>query len=376
MANHIYIHIPYCRRKCIYCNFFSVMNASGIGEMADLIVGEAGLRKESISPEISSVYFGGGTPSLLPARDIDKILQAVSGYGNITAKTEITLEINPEDAGAEKIRDWVSAGINRYSIGLQSLNNKLLASLGRTHDAGAGTSAVKLLQKAGIENISVDFIFGLPEENENDLLKNLRFVSENKIPHLSAYSLTVEEKTVLQQAIKKGRILPPDEEQNARFYEIIMNWAVQNDFHHYEISNFARWGFESRHNSAYWSGKEYVGFGPGAHSYLDGTRSWNVESILKYKEGILNGTRDFGFEVLTETEKINEYIINRIRTSEGINLDLFRQAFGNEEFQSLLQRSGKVTSESLVVVSANTIVLSRQGRLMADHVCVELMKGE
>lgn len=376
MANHIYIHIPYCRRKCVYCNFFSAINSNGIGDIADLIISEAIQRKTEIGPDIKSVYFGGGTPSLLPAKDIAKIMQALSLMGNISRETEITLEINPEDVGSEKIQRWKAAGINRYSIGLQSLNDRLLNILGRTHDAGTGAAAVRLLQKAGIENISVDFIFGLPEENENDLLKNLRFVSEAGISHLSAYSLTVEEKTALQLSIKKGRTLPPDEEQNARFYEIIMDWALKNDYHHYEISNFSKRGFESCHNSAYWSGSEYIGLGPGAHSYLGEIRSWNIESIAKYKTGILTGTRNFGYEVLTETQKINECIINQIRTSKGINLYFFEKQFGNTELQLLLKRAVKVVSECLIVIGGNAIVLTRQGRLLADHVCVELMKGE
>ena len=375
-ASHVYIHIPYCRKKCSYCNFFSAMNAKEMPNMAGYIMDELDLRKMDLSPNLRTIYFGGGTPSLLPASDIEKIISKLASISQIDHSTEITIEINPEDASIKKINDWKRSGINRFSVGIQSLNNDLLHVLGRNHDATEGVTAVKLLQHAGIENISVDFIFGLPQENLKDLMKNLQFVTDFSIPPLSAYSLTIEEKTLLQNKIRKGIFASPDEEQNAHFYELIMNWAAVNKYNHYEISNFAKPGFESMHNKSYWNGSEYMGLGPGAHSYGDGIRSWNVESIDRYKNGIISHARDFGFEQLSLTQKLNESIINKTRTALGIDLLIFENEFGSDETRALLYRAAKCEQLGLIVIGNQSIVLTREGRLMADFVSVELMKED
>lgn len=384
----VYIHIPFCRTKCDYCNFFSLASKRGIGEITDIICTEAELRKDYLDGKgVSTVYFGGGTPSLLHPEDIGRIIQKINQTFGLEPFAEVTLEANPDDLDSAKLRMLRAAGINRLSIGIQSFQHNDLVFLSRKHHPYHALRAIELALATGFTNLSIDLIFGIPTQSLAFLEKNLEIFGSFKLPHVSAYALTVEPKTALALKISRGITRAVNEEIQADHFLFLMNWMEAHGYSQYEISNFCLPGYESRHNSSYWNGEPYIGLGPSAHSFNGGSRQWNIANLTKYMNGIRTGKPDFEMEMLTSAQKHNEYVMTAIRTSKGINLIDFADRFGAEAY-GLLMKNVRALQNSSVIGSPGQaghtwlsesdefLRLTRNGRLFADHIASSLFMGE
>jgi len=371
----IYIHIPFCQSKCDYCNFFSIASRKGMNEIAAAIGSETEIRKDyPESKNISTIYFGGGTPSLLPVNDIELILEAISKNFNINSSAEITLEANPDDLDREKLIALRMAGINRLSIGIQSFFPDDLAYLNRKHDAPQAEKSIQDAVLAGFTNISIDLIFGIPTQTINRLEENLKIFNRYKLPHLSAYSLTVEPGTALAWKIKNNRLNGVNDEEQARHFLFLMDWMESAGFTQYEISNFCLPGFESKHNAAYWTGDSYLGLGPSAHSFDGNSRQWNISNVSRYLEGIKSGNPFFEKEMLTQVQKQNEFIMTAIRTGAGIDEKEFEIKFGSKKLSELKQKCGPYVSLGWIIRTNTHLKITRQGKLFADRIASELFE--
>ncbi|MBL0008107.1 MAG: radical SAM family heme chaperone HemW [Saprospiraceae bacterium] len=317
----IYIHIPFCRKACHYCNFHFSTSFKTKEEMIGAMVVEIAMQAAYLDgQEIETIYFGGGTPSSLPIEDIKLLLDAIRDVHQIADDAEITLEANPDDIHAESVTQWKEAGINRLSIGIQAFQDDLLAAWNRSHNAEQATTAIAIAQQAGIDNITADLIYGGPGLSDEDWVSNMQRLIDAGIPHISSYALTVESGTALHHQIEKGKSMIPDDDQANRQYAILQDMLTANGILQYEISNFALPGFESRHNGSYWSGAHYLGIGPSAHSYNGVSRQWNVSNNVRYIQSIGSGVIPSEMEILTEVQRFNELVMTGLRTSKGIDM--------------------------------------------------------
>ena len=314
----IYLHIPYCRSKCHYCDFYATSNMTSIENLVEYEKRELISRKQYIGNEIvETIYFGGGTPSVLSAIQVKDLLSVIFANFNVASDCEITLEANPEDLAEPYLTDLRLAGINRMSIGIQSFNNEMLSYLGRGHDNSKLVNKIKAVQQAGIENISIDLIYGIPGLSLDNYLESLKEAMNLGIQHISAYSLIIEKNTFFYNLFKTNRLKEaPDDDVVAQFNATIDTLANYG-FSHYEVSSFALEGFKSRHNSSYWEGKKYLGVGPSAHSFDGISRQWNVSSIKNYILNIESGKDYFEIETLSEVDRYNEYLLVGLRTEIG-----------------------------------------------------------
>ena len=365
----IYIHIPFCRKKCNYCNFYSVVSERYTDDFLLSLHKEIELQKDLLKGEkVQTIYFGGGTPSLLSPDSLSEILKKLKETFNLAQNPEITLEANPLDINFNYLQEIKEIGINRLSLGIQSFDNTVLDYLSRTHKAGDSHKAIELVQTVGFENYTMDLIFGVPGMDMDLWKMQLETFKQYGIPHLSAYALTVEEKTPLDLFIKKGRVESPKEESAAEHLEYLMLWASENDFEHYEISNLSKKGFRSKHNSSYWNREKYLGLGPSAHSYNGNNRYWNVANVKKYIEQIGAGIIPSESESLTEIDIYNELILTRIRTVEGVNIDLiekkYKPHFLNQIQKHIQNRNVKKENEFYK--------LTPQGILLSDAISMDL----
>ncbi len=370
----IYIHIPFCRKACYYCNFHFSVSQQLLPEMMDAIAKEAVLRSNYISENISTIYFGGGTPSLLPGENLQKILNTINTIFTVDAGAEITLEANPDDINEEKLIEWKDVGINRLSIGAQSFFNDELKWMNRAHDAEQAYASIVLSKQKGFENITVDFIYGTPNLTDEGWLINLNKARELDVPHLSCYALTVESKTALFKMIEQKKKENIDADKQGRQFEILMQWAAENGYEHYEISNFARPGFRSRHNSSYWQGKPYLGLGPSAHSYNGISRQWNIASNALYIKSINENKVPFETEILTPIQIINEYIMTALRTSEGISLQQLLQLSNQKTVENIINDAQKFIQQNLMLQQSDTLILTQKGKLFADGIASDLFR--
>ena len=324
----IYIHIPFCKQACHYCDFHFSTTPANKNALLNALLQEIPLRSNYLLDEkIDTIYFGGGTPSLLTAEEINKLLEAISKHFNQSKYMEITLESNPDDLSLEKIKSYKDTPVNRLSIGIQSFLDEDLRFMNRAHSARQATSAVENVIKAGFYNISIDLIYGTPTMNNNQWRTNLKQAFEFNIPHISSYCLTVEANTALYSLIKKGKVQDVNQEDTVTQFNILMAETSAQGYEHYEISNFAKPGFESKHNSGYWSRKKYIGLGPSAHSYNGTSRQWNVANNIKYLKSLQNGEAFFEKEELKESDLFNEYVMTSLRTKHGINIEWATQEF-------------------------------------------------
>jgi oxygen-independent coproporphyrinogen-3 oxidase len=371
----IYLHIPFCRQACLYCNFhFSTL----LKQKNDLI---NGLLKEitmttafSGSETIATIYLGGGTPSLLDAKELNAIFNALHSKFSIASDAEITLEANPDDISPEKLRTWKQAGINRLSIGIQSFFEEDLKWMNRAHNTQQAMRCISEAQDAGFSNLSIDLIYGTPTLPDDHWQWNVEKVIGFSVPHISCYALTVEPKTALQQLIHKHKMQDTDPEQQARQFLQLIQWLNGAGYEHYEISNFSLPGRRSRHNTSYWQGKPYYGFGPSAHSFNGAdTRSWNIANNALYIKSIREGILPVEKEVLTEAQKVNEYIMTSLRTIEGIDLDLIRSKFGENTARGLQKKAGRFPPEH-VLTENSFLRLTNAGKLFADGIAAELFE--
>jgi len=321
---------------------------------------------------IHTLYFGGGTPTLLPIRSLEKILNAVFDNFEVDLNAEITIEANPEQCSFDYLTDLRKLGFNRISIGIQSFNDEILQYLGRTHSGITAKIAVENAQKAGFENISVDLIYGICLRSLQDWKNELKAVFSLPIKHLSAYSLTVEENTLLHKKITQQKTLNIDEEQSLQEMKMLMEEAEKYGFEHYEVSNFAKNGYHSKHNSNYWNGTHYWGFGAGAHSYSGNCRSWNVSNVEKYIHAIENNEIFYENETLTPENQYNEYVLLRLRTKNGIDLKHLEDCFGIEKRNYVLQVLQNIDSQFYTNNSGN-LSITKEGLPLLDFITEKLM---
>jgi len=328
----IYIHVPYCKRKCHYCDFFSVEDARGMNEFANLILEELRLRKDYLPTEpIETVYFGGGTPSLLTSYRIATMLNGIAKTFSISPLPEITLEANPDYLNPGYIRSLLDIGFNRLSLGVQSFDDNDLQQLGRRHNAKQATNAVDMASQLGFNNISIDLIYGLPYSSTNVWESNLRKAFRLPIQHLSCYHIIYEEGTPLQRKVFMGRVTPVDEAVSVEQFDLLHDLDSQNGFIHYEISNLGKEGYFSRHNTAYWKQIPYLGLGPSAHSYNKTSRAWNPRSVDAWINAIKKGSIEAENELLSEKDILNEYLLTSLRTIWGIDNGYIAGTFGIDQ---------------------------------------------
>ena len=365
----LYIHIPFCKSKCVYCGFYSTVNGKEMEHYLVTLAKEMALRRREVDGEVfRTLYFGGGTPSLLQPHQLQQVIGHLKANFTLADDAEITLEANPEQLTSEYCIILRQLGFNRLSIGIQSFHDKILRFLGRKHTAQEALQAVENAHNAGFENISIDLIYGINERDDNQWRRELETAFSLPVRHFSAYALTVEENSLLYRRIRQHRDTEPDEELASRQYGILQEATSRSPFAQYEVSNFAVKGWESRHNSAYWQRIPYLGLGPAAHSF-DGThRSWNAPTLVAYFNQVASGKSYFERETLTDTDRHNEYLLLRLRTREGIDLREMARMFGQERTDSLLRHFETEIDRHHYVRTPDRLQLTAKGLWFADGI--------
>ncbi|MCX8531957.1 radical SAM family heme chaperone HemW [Chryseobacterium luquanense] len=372
----IYIHIPFCKQKCSYCNFHFSTSLNFKDEMLDAMKKEIFLRKDELqNKSIQSLYFGGGTPSVLSADEIKSLIDEVLKYFSFNNDIEITLEANPDDLSSAFLKELSSSSVNRLSIGTQSFFDEDLKLMNRAHNASEAESSIKRAQDFGFENLSIDLIYGSPTSNLEIWKENLNKTIALEIPHISSYALTVEPKTALENWIAKGKVSnPKEEEQNREFYYMI-DFLKDHGFDHYEVSNFAKPGFYSRHNSAYWKYQEYLGIGPSAHSY-NGTdiRSWNIANNQQYIKKLYSNILAKETEILSQQDQFNEMIMIGLRTIWGVDLESLNQKFSNSILDHFNKEIKNKLEEEILKIENNHLKIPEKHWFMADGIASDLFQ--
>ena len=370
----LYIHVPFCATRCVYCDFFSNTDTRYKEPYLRAIEKEMELRGEYIDDDtLETIYLGGGTPSRLSGNDLERIFNAISRRFSIAEGAEITLEANPDDIRPDYLSALRDLPINRISMGIQSFRPEDLRLLNRRHDREQAIRAVELCQAHGFTNLSIDLIYGLPGQTPEAWEENLRQAIRLGTPHLSAYHLTYEEGTALYKRLQAGQVEPVDEEVSVTLFHILTERMAEAGFQHYEISNFARPGFHARHNSAYWTGKPYLGLGPSAHSYNRTSREWNVASLPLYLRGIESGQPATERETLDLSTRYNDFIITGLRTMWGISLDKLRAEFGEALLAYCQKQALPYIQRGLLRQENDRLALSQAGILLSDGIMSELM---
>ena len=369
----IYLHIPYCKFKCIYCDFYKETDESNIDAFADAICKEMVLRKNELPETVHTIYFGGGTPSRLNKRHFNQIFDAMFSNYTIAEDAEITLEANPDDLTPEYIAMLTTLPVNRLSVGIQSFDDDELRFLSRRHNSRQAIDAVKNCQKAGFDNISIDLMYGLPKQTIEMWKSNLQIAMQLDIQHISAYHLIYEAHTKLFTMLQKGKVKPVADELSVDMFDTLLDTVSENGFEYYEISNFAKDKLYSKHNTSYWQNRKYLGLGPSAHSYSGDERSWNVSSIDKYIESINKGEMDRESETLTTAQKYNEFVLTAIRTMWGVDLNRLKEKFGMQQYDYCMKNLQKQMDAGFVTIEDNHLKLTRKGLFVADGIATELM---
>ncbi|HCL06785.1 MAG TPA: coproporphyrinogen III oxidase [Chitinophagaceae bacterium] len=370
----IYIHIPFCRKACHYCNFHFSTSQQSRTAMTAAIAKEAIIRKSFISDHISTIYFGGGTPSLLTSDELMMIMKTLSTHFSIAPDAEITLEANPDDISADKLLEWKKAGINRLSIGIQSFYEEDLLWMNRAHNAIQAKQCVLLTQEAGFHNLTIDLIYGTPGLSDERWMANIETAISLNIPHLSCYALTVEPNTALDKLIQKGSKADVDQQSQAIHFDLLTTRLEAAGFEHYEISNFALPGFRSKHNSSYWQGKPYLGLGPSAHSFNGIIRQWNISNNALYLKSIEQDMVPSEAEQLTDEQQLNEYIMTSLRTMEGCSLKRIEERWGKKNVVAIMNAAQKYVQEAYLNLSGNHLILTKKGKFLADGIAAELFQ--
>jgi oxygen-independent coproporphyrinogen-3 oxidase len=370
----IYLHIPFCKKACHYCDFHFSTSLQQELPVIHAMERELALRKSFLNETVDTIYFGGGTPSLLLPERITFLLDAIYNHFPISEQPEITLEANPDDVSPARASAWKKAGINRISLGIQSFQSHWLEWMNRAHNAEQSLQAITELQAAGFENISIDLIYGMPEQADVAWLKEIQMAIDLQVTHLSCYALTVEPRTALWHMIETGKAVTVDPDQQARMFLLLMDSLERAGYEHYEISNFAKPGKRSRHNSAYWKGKTYLGIGPAAHSFNGSRRMWNIQNNTSYTSQIEAGVLPLTEETLTAIEQWNEYIMTSIRTMEGISLKRIAEQFGVEQSEQLLLHAATWLKRNLLQQTDEHLCLTREGKLLADQIASDLFQ--
>lgn len=372
----IYIHIPFCKKLCSYCDFYHVIANDDLSLYAEAIIKEAELRRNYLQNEtVETVYIGGGTPSVMKTREIGNILESLSGMFRIEESSEITIELNPDDVDEDYLKELKKTGVNRISLGIQSWNNDDLRLMNRRHDAAGAQKALTACLK-NFTNVSADLIYGVPGMSLEKWEDHLEKIFSFDIKHLSAYHLTFEKGTALGRMLEKGLISEIDEDLSASMFNTLIKKSSDSGFIQYEISNFGKEGFFSRHNMNYWKQVNYLGLGPSAHSFNGYSRQWNRNDIKNYLASIKNLKPDYEIEDLDKRTRFNEYIMVAFRTMWGVDLDYAESTFGREEYDYLLNMSLKFRMYGLMNHNANHLVLTDQGKMISDNIISEFMMTE
>jgi oxygen-independent coproporphyrinogen-3 oxidase len=371
----IYIHIPFCKQACHYCDFHFSTSMKKKGEMVLALAKEIGMRKPFDSAQdgniIETIYFGGGTPSVLSNEEINFLIAEVYKYFNVAENPEITLEANPDDLSSDRILELSKSPINRLSIGIQSFYEDDLKMMNRAHNSA---EAKKCLEEATkyFDNISLDLIYGIPGMTDEMWKRNIQTALDFGIPHISSYALTVEPKTALSKLIQTGKIAEPQDETASNHFTILVEMLQNNGFIHYELSNFGKENYFSKNNSAYWLGKRYIGIGPSAHSYDGVKRGWNIANNSLYIKAIQNNELPIETEILTISDRYNEYIMTGLRTIWGVSLDRIEKEFGVRYLDYLQKQSQKFLNDELLSIENNILKPTLKGKFLTDGIASDL----
>lgn len=373
----IYIHIPFCKKACTYCDFHFSTSLTYADEMVDAICTEIHLKKDRLQgATIGSIYFGGGTPSVLPPKAFEKIFDTLTACFSISSIAEITIEANPDDLNGQKITALKQLPINRFSIGIQSFFEEDLIWMNRAHTAIEAESCIKRSQDAGFENLSIDLIYGYPLLTDEKWLANISKAIHLKTPHISAYSLTVEPRTALADAIRKGKQIGLDDEQSASQFLSLNQHLTIAGFEHYEISNYSLPGSYAVHNTNYWKGVPYLGIGPSAHGFDGSNRYLNIAHNAKYLAALTKNELSEEIEELSLVNQFNEYIMTALRTQWGVDLDKITADFGENYTEQTRLQASKFIAEEKLTLRENTLTLTQQGKLFADGIASTLFAEE
>jgi oxygen-independent coproporphyrinogen-3 oxidase len=368
----IYIHIPFCRKACHYCNFHFSTTHHQIKPMMAAIEKEASLQSHYLSEPIQTLYFGGGTPSILSIEDLQNLMESIIKNYPLDPNAEITIETNPDDFEASKLAAWKKMGINRLSIGIQSFFVADLQWMNRAHTATQAVQCIEMAKTADFDNITIDLIYGTPSLSDDDWKLNVEKAIALGIDHISCYALTVEPKTGLEKMIAQKKMEAVDPDKQARHFSLLMQWLAEAGFEHYEISNFSKPGKRSKHNSNYWNGVNYLGLGPSAHSFNGLTRQWNIANNALYIQSLTNNKLPFELEELTDMQRLNEYIMTSLRTMEGLSLDWVNKHWSAKELEQILSNAQKHIAQHFMVQHNNSLILTREGKLLADGIASDL----
>ena len=369
----IYIHIPFCYKACYYCDFHFSTSLTLKTKLIGAICKELKLKNKYLgSQPVETIYFGGGTPSILEEKYIAKILKTIYKYFSISKSLECTFEVNPNDLTVDKTRSLIKLGVNRFSVGAQSFDDIQLKLLNRSHTSKQIGRSIKLIQDLGVNNINIDLMYGTPNLKnklwENNLMKALSL----NVTHVSCYCLTIEKGTVFHKMVNSGN-LKLDSDDNIKLQFLTMRDVLRrNNFVHYEISNFCIPSFESKHNSSYWKGKNYLGVGPSAHSFNGKKRHWNIKNNYKYIDALNNDNNYFEEEILTKKNIANEYILTNIRTNKGLARNILSRLTNKIEYSKLMSQLDKLINDSLIINKKDRFYLTQNGMILCDKITTDL----
>jgi oxygen-independent coproporphyrinogen III oxidase len=370
----IYIHVPYCKQACHYCNFHFSTNRSNSSEMMQAMIAEIQMRQSELSNQmVQTIYFGGGTPGILPSDTIAKMLDAMQSNFEIDKSAEVTLEVNPDDMHVVKLKEYLRMGINRLSVGTQSFFAEDLLYMNRSHDAKAAERCVQDAQDAGFDNISIDLIYGYPLLSNEKWKQNVQKALQLQVTHISAYAMTVEARTALEKMIRTKQVADINPAQSAEQFTNLMHWIADANWEHYEISNFAKKGHRAVHNTNYWLGENYLGIGPSAHSFDGANRQWNIANNAMYINAIQKNTLPAEKENLTTHQQLNEYIMTSLRMSDGMRIDKIKAVCNDAEWQLFMYELDK--NKIYLTVDDHKVTLTNDGKLYADKIASDLFIG-
>lgn len=371
----LYIHIPFCESKCIYCDFYSMANNNHlIDKYIDALLVEAVERKNELNSEsLTTVYLGGGTPSLLSITQLSKLVNGLKKVFDFSAVEEFTIEVNPDDVTVEYIQHAKSLGINRVSMGVQSFCDEDLRFINRRHTAKQATDAIHIIKEAGIDNISIDLIYGIPGQNIEKWKNNVDTAISQSVQHISAYTLMYEEDTRLSVMRSLGKITEVDDDVVAAMYDYLVAQLKSNGYTHYEISNFALPGFHSRHNSSYWNLTPYLGLGVAAHSFDGTVRRYNPSNLKKYLDALGEGNLCVEVEKITKAEKYDEYVMLRLRTADGIDADELMHRFDEEYYQFFIEKTKPLVSEGSLINENGRYYIPENHIMISDNITCDLL---
>ncbi len=368
----IYIHVPFCKQACHYCDFHFSTQLGKKASMVEALQKELELRKgEFQSMTVETIYFGGGTPSVLETSELNMLINTVYEHYEVIENPEITLEANPDDLSKNRIVQLTKSPINRLSIGIQSFYDEDLKLMNRAHDATEAEDCIREAKKY-FDNITVDLIYGIPGMDNNRWKANIKKALAFELPHISSYALTVEPKTALKRFIEKGVIPNVDDEQAQEQFNILVEILEQHGFVNYEISNFGKPGYFSKNNTAYWLGKKYIGIGPSAHSFDGENRGWNVRNNIKYVRALENGIVPMEIEALTKRDRYNEYVMTGLRTIWGVSLDKIEKDFGEKYTDYLNQQAKKYVEQDLISFADGKLLATSKGKFLVDGIASNL----